>query len=118
MDSANDDLFEAKDRLAYGRFKYATINSYYSIFHAARALLYSRGYRERSHYCLSVALEILFVQNGLMEERFIRTFNNAMALREEADYIGSFSEAGSVLIVKEAEEFLQAVRNALIPYRL
>ena len=67
--AAKDDLAEAKDRLKNGRYKYATINSYYSIFHAARALLYSKGYRERSHHCLSVALEALFVQTAKMRGR-------------------------------------------------
>ena len=45
LTAAHDDLDEAKDRLKNSRYKYATINSYYSIFHAARALLYSKGYR-------------------------------------------------------------------------
>ena len=48
LESAEDDLGDAKRSLSDGRFKWATIQAYYAIFHAARALLYPKGYRERS----------------------------------------------------------------------
>jgi len=50
LKSASDDLREAIDRFNNGKFKYATITAYYSMFHAARAFIYSKGYREKSHY--------------------------------------------------------------------
>jgi len=65
LSASQKDLDEARDRLAHGKFKYATINSYYAIFHAARALLYFLGYRERSHTCLATALEALFADQCL-----------------------------------------------------
>jgi uncharacterized protein (UPF0332 family) len=105
--AAKDDLAEAKDRLKNGRYKYATINSYYSIFHSARALLYSKGYRERSHHCLSVALEALFVETAKMSIRFIGIFKNSMSLRENADYSSSFSKESAFLSISYAQEFLE-----------
>ena len=107
FEAAKDDLAEAKDRFKNGKHKYATINSYYSIFHAARALLYSKGYRERSHHCLSVALETLFVETGKMSNRFIGIFKNSMSLRENADYSGSFSKESALLSISNAQEFLE-----------
>lgn len=107
MATAEEDLVEAKDRFQNSRFKYATINAYYAIFHAARALLYSRGYRERSHHCLSIALEALFVESGLMETHFIRIFRNNMVLRESADYGDSFSRESASLSILNAEEFVK-----------
>ena len=65
---ALDDLAEAKDRFKNERYKYATINAYYGTFHAARALLFSKGYRERSHYALYIAIEALFVETGMLEK--------------------------------------------------
>ena len=59
--SAREDLKEAEDRYANKRYKYATVTAYYAAFHAGRALIYSRGYREKSHYYLIVALQSLFV---------------------------------------------------------
>lgn len=38
---------------------------YYSVFHSARALLYVRNYRERSHHCLIVAIRALYVSEKL-----------------------------------------------------
>lgn len=105
--AAEEDLIEAKDRFQNSRYKYATINSYYAIFHAARALLYSRGYRERSHHCLSIALEALFVERGLMENRFTRIFKNNMVLRESADYGDRFSRESASLSILNAEEFVK-----------
>lgn len=105
--AAEEDLDEAIDRLKNKKYKYATINSYYSIFHAARALLYLKGFRERSHYCLSVALDALFISKGKLNNRFVRIFKNSLYLRERADYAGSFSKEGASLSVSNAQEFLE-----------
>jgi uncharacterized protein (UPF0332 family) len=113
MTAAREDLNEARDRLVHGKFKYATINSYYAIFHAARALLYSRGYRERSHSCLAVALEALFVEQGLLEIRFVRIFRESMALRENADYTGSFSREAAEQTLANGEAFMGVARHLL-----
>lgn len=111
--AAEDDLAEAKDRLKNGKHKYAIINSYYSIFHAARALLYSKGYRERSHHCLSIALETLFVETGKMSNHFIGIFKNNMSLRENADYSSSFSKESAYLSISNAEEFFEIATTLL-----
>jgi uncharacterized protein (UPF0332 family) len=69
LNSARSDLDDAKFELGHSRFKWATIQGYYSMYHAARALIYSECYRERSHYCLFVALQELFVDNGTRQNR-------------------------------------------------
>jgi len=38
LKAAKDDLLEAKYRFVNKRYKYATITSYYSMFHSARTL--------------------------------------------------------------------------------
>lgn len=111
--AAVEDLAEARDRFGHGKYKYATINGYYAVFHAARALVYSKGYRERSHYCLAAALEALFVDRGLLEGRYVVMLKAAMALREKADYAGSFSEEGASLSIANAEELIRAARDGL-----
>jgi uncharacterized protein (UPF0332 family) len=113
ISAAKDDLAEAKDRIKNCRYKYAIINSYYSTFHSARALLYSKGYRERSHHCLAVALTALFVEKRKMGNRFIRIFKNIMSLRESADYSCSFSEESAILSVSYAQEFLAMAKTLL-----
>ena len=107
LEAAKDDLNEAKDRLKNKKYKYATITAYYSMFHATRALIYSKGYREKSHYYLLVALQALFVDKGLIEDELAKDFHTAMVLRESADYHGEFSREGAESSIESATKFLQ-----------
>jgi uncharacterized protein (UPF0332 family) len=66
---AGSDLAEAKVGYKNEHYKWSTIQGYYAMFHAARALVYSRGYREKSHYCLAVAVRALFVDESKMDAR-------------------------------------------------
>ena len=77
------------------------------MFHTARALIYSRSYHEKSHYCLAIALRALFVDEGLLEAQIARDFANAMSLREAADYEAEFSEAGAKAVIASAEKFIK-----------
>lgn len=111
--SAEDDFSEAKNRFSNNRFKYATITACYSMFHSARALLYSKGYREKSHYYLLVALRALFVTTNHISENLAREFHEVMVLREEADYHGSFSEEGARASLDAAKEILAQAKKLL-----
>ena len=92
---ALDDLAEAEGGYQRGGYKWSIVQSYYAMFHAARALLYSQGYREKSHYCLSIAMRHLFVSQGALDERLIDDMDDARALREDAEYRAEFSAAGA-----------------------
>lgn len=56
-------------------YKWTTIQSYYSMFHSARALLFAKNYRERSHYCLIVAMRALYVETRLLPGSLIEAFS-------------------------------------------
>ncbi len=92
---AQDDLAEAENGYTRNSFKWSTVQSYYAMFHAARALLYSKGLREKSHYCLSVAMRHLFVTERLLDNQLVDDLDDARALREDADYRADFSETGA-----------------------
>lgn len=111
IEDAESDLHSAREELAKSGFKWATIKGYYSIFHSARALLYSRGYREKGHYCLYLAIKEFFVKEKKLDPALAEEFNNCMILREEADYRRKFSEKGASATIKSAERFLKAVKN-------
>lgn len=110
---AQSDLSDARAGFANGRYKWATIQAYYAMFHAARALIYSRGYREKSHHCLAVALRALFVDENLMEAQAARDFVNAMNLREAADYEAEFSQSGAEAVIASAGRFIQKATEIL-----
>jgi len=111
MREAEVDLDEAKDSLVRKRFKWATIQGYYSMFHAARALVYRKGFREKSHHALLVALRNLLI--GELGVVHVGDFEDAMRLREEADYGLTFSEAGATETVEAAERFFRKAREVL-----
>jgi len=102
---ARDDLSDAKDGFNNKRYKWSTIQAYYAMFHSARALVYSQGYREKSHYCLAIALRALFLDEDKLDTQSLRDFINCMNLRESADYEAEFSEAGAKAVIVAAEKF-------------
>lgn len=104
---ARSDLLDAKAGYENQRYKWSTIQAYYVMFHAARSLIYSRGYREKSHYCLAVALRALFVEENQLEAKFVRDLLNAMNLREAADYEAEFSVDGAKAVITSAERFIE-----------
>lgn len=106
LEVAQDDLAEAEAGYERGSYKWSTIQSYYAMFHAARALLYSRGYRGKSHYCLSVAMHHLFVGKGLLKDTLVEDMDDARALREDADYRAAFSEVGAHHNLEAAKRFV------------
>jgi len=110
---AEADLSAAKKGLEGEQWKWCTIQAYYSMFHAARALLYSEGYREKSHYCLRIAVEALFVSTGKISEKFIDGLQTAKQMRENADYEENFSEVGARKLVTLAEEFIKEADQIL-----
>jgi len=110
---AQSDLSDVKAGYENERYKWSTIQAYYAMFHAARALVYSKGYREKSHYCLAVALRALFVDEGKMEAQLGRDFLNAMNLREEADYNAEFSQSGAKAVIAAADKFIQKAIDIL-----
>jgi len=81
------------------------------MFHAARALIYSRNLREQSHYCLIEAVRALFVETRMIPTRLIEAFHEAKSLREDADYYCRWSRAGCEKLLKTAEELLQRARE-------
>lgn len=111
VEAAKNDLKEAEEGLKREAFKWSTIQSYYAMFHAARALIYAKGYREKSHYCLRIALEELYVVPGDLPAHIIDAFQVGKELRENADYESHFSEIGARKLVKAAQEFLQHAKR-------
>jgi len=108
---AEADLETAKRSFRDENFKWATIQGYYSMFHSARALLYSKGFREKSHYALLVATRELF--RNEINPSSIQDFEDAMDLREAADYGLTFSEEGARDVIENAEGFLSNAKDVL-----
>jgi uncharacterized protein (UPF0332 family) len=110
---AQDDWKAASESLNDGDEKWATVQAYYAMFHTARALLYSKGYREKSHYCLIVAIKALFVADKLLDVTLVEAFGMAKVLRENADYDNEYSKESATSLVEKAKKFLIVGRKIL-----
>ncbi len=113
LQTAEKDLSDGKEGFERGKYKWTTIQSYYVMFHSARALLYNKNYREKSHYCLIIALRHLYVDTGKLPGYFIESLQKGKALREDADYYDDWSQAGSEEALKLAEEFLNKAKELI-----
>lgn len=111
--AAESDLKDSKDIFSIGKHKLTTIAAYYCMFHAARALLYSKGYREKSHFCLRTAIKNLFVDTNMLESSFLDDYDMAKDLRENADYKSDFSKEGAKQLIVTAEKFLEKTKFLL-----
>jgi len=97
LEVAEKDLMAAQKSIEQKDYKWATIQAYYAMFHAARTLLYHKGYREKSHYCLMLALKAFYVAEGKISMRLAETLQMAKALRESADYDNIFDKKARFL---------------------
>lgn len=111
IEAAQMDLQDAQDSVQNNKFKWATIQGYYSMFHSMRALLFSKDYREKSHYALLLAIRELFSTD--LESSLISKFENGMGLRQEADYGLKFSETGALDTIDGAEKLLVKSKEIL-----
>ena len=113
LDLAGEDLVKALESQKEGSFRWSIIQSYYSMFHSARALLYSQGYREKSHFCLIEAIRTLFVEQDKLNFSFLEALQEAKKLREAADYYGDFSKINCRKLIDKAGDFLKEAKKIL-----
>lgn len=76
------------------------------MFHSARALLYVKNLRERSHFCLIAAIKALYVETKKIPVYLLEGLKEAKNLREDADYYNRWSKQGCEKLLNFAEEFL------------
>ena len=112
MDSAYYDLKRAEASSEDHDYKWSIIQSYYAIFHSARALLDSMGYREKRHFAVGVVLEEL-AKNKKINVRLVSDFHAAMSAREDADYRDTYSKETSDYMVEISEEFVKEIKGIL-----
>ena len=113
LEAAKEDLLDAKDLFSRGRFKSATTLAYYTIFHTARALLYKKKYREKSHIQLAFAIKAFYVDEGLLSQEYHDNFIQALDFREMADYKSKFSKEGAQRNIQAAEEAIRLTEDLL-----
>ena len=114
VNSAEYDLSRSRESLSHKDYKWASVQAYYSMFHSAKALVLNKGYREKSHYCLLVALKELYVETGELAKEFADNFEMCMDIRQEADYGLTYSSGSAELSIESAKKLLEATRTSLV----
>ena len=104
------DLASARDDLKLKNWKWATDKAYYSMFHAARGILLMKGYKEQSHACLIIAVHELFINEGILERKFLDFLISGKKRREDAIYASTYSEEIARAHIEAAREFISAAK--------
>ena len=78
IEISRSDLSDAITGFNNQIYKWSTIQAYHALRHAAKALVYSRGYRVKDQYAMVVALKTLFVDENLMGINVVRDLLNAI----------------------------------------
>ncbi|MBI5176725.1 HEPN domain-containing protein [Candidatus Micrarchaeota archaeon] len=114
LEEAALDLARARASLDSGSAGWAVVQSYYACFHAARALVLSRGYSEKSHRCLSIALRDLFEREGLLEKGSVDFLDGLRELREEFNYaLKQISGVETAGIIEDSRKFIVQAQTLL-----
>jgi len=110
---AEYDLKSAEESIENDDPKWASIQAYYSMFHTAKALVLKKGYREKSHYCLIVALRELYISTGELDVNIGEDLEHCMDIRHEADYGLTYDSESAEICIDAAKRFLDTGRIIL-----
>jgi len=114
IEMARYKLSRAKKLLLVGILDETITSSYAAMFHAARALLFKDGIREKSHYALFLYIKEKY--SGRIEKRFINELNSLRLERHEISYgleKPSIDEQEAKEIVKTTEEFIEVIERII-----
>ncbi|MCX6667944.1 MAG: HEPN domain-containing protein [Euryarchaeota archaeon] len=111
--SAEYDFLRSKESIRDEDYKWASVQAYYSMFHAAKALVLKKGYREKSHYCLIVAIRELYVKDDIMNGELADTLELCMHLRHDADYGLIYDKESAETAIRYAQQFLSVAKKLL-----
>ncbi len=116
LERSEASLQAARLLLASELFDDSASRAYYTIFHAASALLLSRGLSFNSHSGVLRAVSLNFVKTGELEKSLGRDINWLAELRQVGDYgeVRRVSSREANQAVQIASNFLGQVRAILM----
>jgi uncharacterized protein (UPF0332 family) len=91
------------------------MEAYYSMFHAAKALLALSGLFPKTHAGLVSQFGLQFVNEGLIEEWYAKSLTKAQTRREKADYDIYYEPSNEEVesVLEDAEKFLARIHVAI-----
>jgi uncharacterized protein (UPF0332 family) len=86
LDGARVCLAAAKQSLAAKLVAPAVSSTYYAIFHAARAVLWTHGHSAKTHQGLAMLFDQEMVKTGAVEQKYMEILRYGRDQRQLADY--------------------------------
>ncbi len=112
--AAREDLADSEFLFRHEMPKRTIITAYYSMFHAARAAVLTKGYAEKSHYCLLVAFREFYAGDD-ESRQLAQGIERARLLRENADYQAEFTMDSAQAALVVARRFVGFVESRIVP---
>jgi uncharacterized protein (UPF0332 family) len=112
---ADEKLDAAKELLKNGYLDDAISRAYYSMFHAASAVLLAEGVTVESHSGLKTMFGLRLIKTGKIDKYYAKTLDKLKDERENGDYdiFTSFDREDAEKDVREAEIFLAEMKRYL-----
>lgn len=111
--SASDyDLDSARRDLSFDDYKWATVKAYYSMLHAAKAYVRSKGVIITNHKCTFLYLEKC-VRSGELDGRYAQGYKGAMDFRWDADYGLKYDKNTADEAVTVASDFNKIMKELI-----
>lgn len=97
MEKAKADLSTSKLNLENKKFSQSINRSYYSMFHAVRALLALEKYDSRKHSGIISQFNLRYIKPKHIESKYFKMLTAAFQIRNDCDYddfyVASFEDA-------------------------
>lgn len=115
IEKAEKWLAEAESTFKSSAFNSSVLDSYMVMFHAARAILFHDGWREKSHACVARYLEEKYVKTGKLETKWVELLDLHREIRHDDQYDLSFfsTKEDAEKALQSAGEFLERMKRLL-----
>jgi len=115
IEKAEEKLRAAQGLLQLGFWDDAISRAYYAVFHAASAVLLSRGITAKSHEAVKTLFGLHFIKTGEFEKEYAHIIHGLKDDRENGDYdvFTNFGREDAEKAIQEAERFLKRIGRFL-----
>jgi len=113
LERAEKALRSAKLLEENGELEDAASRAYYAMFHAARAILFSKGVTARTHRGTISLFGEKIVKQGILSNEYADMLRKAFDLRQKSDY-ELYTELNTEAVkeaIKNAEKFVKKVKE-------
>ena len=108
-------LKAAKILLEYDELEDSASRAYYAMFHAIKALLYSKGIKSKSHKGTISLFGEHIIKRGILDREFADAVRKAFDLRQKSDYeiYTGLSEEVVKELIDKAEKLIEEAKKII-----